>query len=131
MLPLSTAFIVCEAFGLEAAVDRRFREAPIFYIRCSRAASCSARRLVLLLHQQDSLFEVHVLRAGTAQGALLPLELVLMLVDHQSQARDGCRSPIRPDLQHAIGWVTADRDRNGLAIVYVVQSLFGAFGGGS
>ncbi len=32
ILPLSTAYTVCEAFGWEASVDRKFEEAPQFYI---------------------------------------------------------------------------------------------------
>ena len=31
ILPLSTAFTVCEGLGFEAGVNRRLREAPIFY----------------------------------------------------------------------------------------------------
>jgi NRAMP (natural resistance-associated macrophage protein)-like metal ion transporter len=31
ILPLSTAYTVCEALGFESGVNRRFREAPIFY----------------------------------------------------------------------------------------------------
>lgn len=31
VLPLSTAYTVCEAFGFESGVDKRFREAPIFF----------------------------------------------------------------------------------------------------
>src|SRR5574340_984551 len=31
ILPLSTAYTVCEGLGFEAGVNRRFREAPIFY----------------------------------------------------------------------------------------------------
>ncbi len=31
ILPLSTAYTVCEGLGFESGVDRRFREAPIFY----------------------------------------------------------------------------------------------------
>ncbi|MBS1834875.1 MAG: Nramp family divalent metal transporter [Acidobacteria bacterium] len=31
ILPLSTAYTVCEAFGFESGVNRTFREAPIFY----------------------------------------------------------------------------------------------------
>ena len=30
VLPLSTAFAVCEVFGFESGVDKTFREAPIF-----------------------------------------------------------------------------------------------------
>ncbi len=31
ILPLSTAYSVCEAMGFEAGVNKRFREAPVFY----------------------------------------------------------------------------------------------------
>ncbi len=31
ILPISTAYTVCEALGFESGVNRRFREAPIFY----------------------------------------------------------------------------------------------------
>ena len=31
ILPLSTAYTVCEGLGFESGVDKKFREAPIFY----------------------------------------------------------------------------------------------------
>ena len=31
MLPLSTAYYVCEGFGWETGIDKRFREAPQFF----------------------------------------------------------------------------------------------------
>jgi Mn2+/Fe2+ NRAMP family transporter len=31
ILPLSTAHVICEGLGFEAGIDRKFREAPIFY----------------------------------------------------------------------------------------------------
>ena len=31
ILPLSTAYTVCEGLGFESGVNKRFREAPIFY----------------------------------------------------------------------------------------------------
>jgi NRAMP (natural resistance-associated macrophage protein)-like metal ion transporter len=31
VLPLSTAFVICEAFGAERSVQRSFREAPLFF----------------------------------------------------------------------------------------------------
>ena len=30
-MPLSTAFVICEAFGWESGVDKRFRDAPAFF----------------------------------------------------------------------------------------------------
>ena len=31
VLPLSTSYLICEAFGFEASVDRRCGEAPVFF----------------------------------------------------------------------------------------------------
>ena len=31
IMPLSTAFVICEAFGWESGVGKRFRDAPIFF----------------------------------------------------------------------------------------------------
>ena len=31
ILPLSTAYFVCEAFGFEAGIDKDWEEAPVFY----------------------------------------------------------------------------------------------------
>src|SRR5664280_2293492 len=31
ILPVATAFYVCEAFGYEAGIDKKWREAPQFY----------------------------------------------------------------------------------------------------
>src|SRR5207237_4212811 len=31
ILPLSTAYAVCEGLGFESGVDKKFREAPVFY----------------------------------------------------------------------------------------------------
>ena len=31
MLPLSTAFVICEAFGAERSVQSSFRDAPLFF----------------------------------------------------------------------------------------------------
>jgi Mn2+/Fe2+ NRAMP family transporter len=30
MLPLSTAYVICESFGFERGISRSFREAPVF-----------------------------------------------------------------------------------------------------
>lgn len=119
VLPLSTAFIVCEAFGLEAAVDRRFREAPIFYILFAGGILLGAA-LVLALHQQDLL--KFTFYAQVAQGALLPLELVLMLIIINRKRVMGVFTNSRTF--NIIGWLTAAVIGT-LAIVYVVQSLFG------
>ena len=66
VLPLATAFIICEAFGLEAAVDRRWREAPVFYsaLRRRHRARCGTRAVAAV----GPALPVHVLRAGACRA---------------------------------------------------------------
>ena len=77
VLPLATAYIVCEAFGLEASLDRRFREAPIFYSLFGGAIVLGA--LLVVVVPYDSLLKL-IVYAQVLQGVLLPVELVLMLI---------------------------------------------------
>lgn len=76
ILPLSTAYYVCEAFGFERGVDHRFREAPIFYgfylalivIGAAIVVIPGAPLLGIIFYSQ------------VLNGALLPIVLVLMLL---------------------------------------------------
>lgn len=76
ILPLSTAYYVCEAFGFERGVDHRFREAPIFYslylaliiIGAGIVISPRAPLLAIIFYSQ------------VFNGVLLPIVLVLMLL---------------------------------------------------
>lgn len=119
VLPLATAFIICEAFGLEAAVDRRFREAPFFYGLFAGGIVLGAG-LVLLL-PSDKLFQF-TFYAQVMQGAVLPLELVLMLIIINRKRVMG--RYVNGPLVNVIAWATAVVI-GGLAILYVGQTLFG------
>jgi NRAMP (natural resistance-associated macrophage protein)-like metal ion transporter len=119
VLPLATAFIICEAFGLEAAVDRRLREAPFFYGLFAGGIILGAG-LVLLL-PGDQLFR-YTFYAQVMQGAVLPLELVLMLIIINRKRVMGAY--VNSRTVNVIAWATAIVI-GGLAIVYVLQSLFG------
>ena len=125
VLPLATAFIICEAFGLEAAVDRRWREAPFFYALFAGGIVLGAG-LVLLL-PADGLFQF-TFYAQVLQGAVLPLELVLMLIVINRKRVMGTHTNGRA--ANVIGWGTA-AIIGSLAILYVVQSFLGALGGKS
>jgi Mn2+/Fe2+ NRAMP family transporter len=76
ILPLSTAYVVCEAFGLESGVSRRFREAPAFF-GIFTAFIVMGAGIVLLPHR--SLVEV-MIASQTLNGILLPVILVVMLL---------------------------------------------------
>ena len=48
ILPLSTAYTVCEGLGLESGVDKHFREAPVFYWLYSLLIAGGAVTVLLL-----------------------------------------------------------------------------------
>ncbi len=76
ILPLSTAYYVCEAFGFESGVQNRFREAPIFYTLYLGMIVLGAGFVLLPnVPLVGIIFYSQVLN-----GALLPLVLVLMLL---------------------------------------------------
>ena len=120
VLPLSTAYIVCEAFGLEASLDRRFSEAPVFYSLFGGAIVLGAA--LVLLVPKDSLFRV-IIYAQVLQGVILPLELVLMLIIINRKRVMG--KYVNSPVLNVIAWATAIVI-GGLALVYVWQSVTGA-----
>jgi len=76
VLPLSTSYLICEAFGFEAALDRRFSEAPVFFSLFAIGLVIGA---ALVLLPNVPLVKLAI-ASQVVQGLLLPLELVLMLV---------------------------------------------------
>ncbi|MGB8267651.1 MAG: divalent metal cation transporter [Candidatus Velthaea sp.] len=117
ILPLATAYIVCEAFGFEAAIDRGFREAPVFYGLFGGGIILGSL-LVLIpgLPYISLIFYAQVL-----QGVVLPLELVLMLIIINRKRVMGAYTNSRA--VNAIAWTTAIVI-GALALLYAVQSLF-------
>ena len=76
VLPLSTSYLICEAFGFEAALDRHFSEAPVFFSLFAVGLLIGA---ALVLIPNVPLVRLSI-ASQLVQGLLLPLELVLMLV---------------------------------------------------
>jgi Mn2+/Fe2+ NRAMP family transporter len=75
ILPLSTAYAVCEAFGWESAVSRSWREAPIFFGIYTTFIVLGAAIILLPIR---SLIEA-MLASQTLNGVLLPVILIVML----------------------------------------------------
>jgi NRAMP (natural resistance-associated macrophage protein)-like metal ion transporter len=123
VLPLSTAYIVCEAFGLEASLDRRFREAPVFYALFAGAIVLGAG--LVLLVPKASLLKL-IFYAQVVQGVLLPFELVLMLRIINNPRVMGAY--VNGRFGNIVGWSTAVVI-GGLALVYVWQQLGPGAGG--
>jgi Mn2+/Fe2+ NRAMP family transporter len=76
ILPLSTAYYVCEAFGWESGIDRRREEAPQFYFLYTALIVLGAG---LVLNPGLPLLKLMLL-SQTANGVLLPFILVFMLL---------------------------------------------------
>jgi len=76
ILPLSTTYYVCEAFGWESGIDKRRDEAPQFYFLYAAMIVVGAG---LLLVPGLPLLKIMLL-SQTANGVLLPFILVYMLL---------------------------------------------------
>jgi NRAMP (natural resistance-associated macrophage protein)-like metal ion transporter len=76
ILPLATAYNVCEGLGFEAGIDKRFSEAPIFYWLYTLLIGGSAA-VVLIPHLPLLKFLIY---SQVANGVLLPFVLVYMLM---------------------------------------------------
>ena len=75
ILPLSTAYVVCEAFGWECGVDREIREAPVFFGIYATFIVLGAGFILLPI---KSLVQV-MLASQTLNGVLLPVILLVMI----------------------------------------------------
>ena len=76
ILPLSTAYYVCEAFGFESGVNRRFSEAPVFYGLYLALIVIGAGFVVI----PGAPLLATIFYSQVVNGALLPIVLVLMLL---------------------------------------------------
>ncbi len=77
ILPLSTAYTVCEGLGLESGVDKSFKEAPFFYWLYTLLIAGGA--LTVLLLPDSQLINVAIL-SQVLNGILLPVVIILMLL---------------------------------------------------
>jgi len=76
ILPISTAYVVCEGLGFESGLDKRFDEAPAFYWLYTALIVLGAG---VLLVPRFPLFRVMVL-SQVANGILLPFVLIFVLL---------------------------------------------------
>jgi Mn2+/Fe2+ NRAMP family transporter len=76
ILPLATAFFVCEAFGFEAGIDKKWDEAKEFYILYTGLLIVSA---LIILIPNAPLINIS-LWSQVVNGILLPVVLLSMMV---------------------------------------------------
>ena len=75
ILPLSTAYVICEAFGWESGVNRTWKEAPVFFGSYTAIIVIGAGIILLPI---KSLIDA-MIQSQTLNGVLLPVILVAML----------------------------------------------------
>jgi Mn2+/Fe2+ NRAMP family transporter len=75
ILPISTAYAVCEGMGLEAGLDKRFDEAPAFYWLYTALIVAGAG---VLLIPRFPLVRIMIL-SQVVNGVVLPFVLIFML----------------------------------------------------
>jgi len=76
ILPISTAYAVCEGLGFESGLDKKFHEAPVFYWLYTLLIVFGAG---VLLVPRLPLVYVSVL-SQVANGVVLPFVLIFMLL---------------------------------------------------
>lgn len=109
ILPLATSFYVCEAFGFEAGIDKKWEEAPEFYILYTSILTIAA---VIILLPHAPLIQIS-LWSQVLNGFFLPIVLLCMmfLVNKKKIMGEYVNSTVK----NVIGW--------GTVIILVALSL--------
>ncbi len=101
ILPLSTAFFICEGLGFEAGVDKRFDEAPVFYWLYTALIAVGAG---LILVPGAPLIRITVL-SQVANGIVLPYLLIFMLI--LVNRKDLMGNYTNSQWQNVVAWLTS------------------------
>jgi len=117
ILPVATAFYVCEAFGFEAGIDKKWKEAPQFYWLFTFIIIIGAAIILI----PNAPLIVITLWSQVANGLLLPVVLVCMILLVNNKEVMGEYTNKR--WQNVIGWGTI-AILIGLSITLLVSSFF-------
>ena len=101
ILPLSTAYTVCEGLGLESGVDKSFDEAPVFYWLYTLLIAGGAA-VVLVPNFPMVKF---VILSQVLNGILLPVVIILMLI--LINRKDLMGEHVNSRWFNAVAWLTA------------------------
>jgi len=102
ILPLSTAYTVCEGLGLESGVDKNFKEAPFFYWLYTLLIAGGA--IAVLILPDSKLISMAIL-SQVLNGILLPVVIVLMLI--LINRKDLMGEYVNSKLFNVIAWATS------------------------
>jgi Mn2+/Fe2+ NRAMP family transporter len=116
ILPLSTAYTVCEGLGFESGVNLRFREAPLFYWLYTLLIAVGAGAVLL---PGFSLVKM-ILASQVLNGLLLPFVLyfVLRLINKKRIMKEW----VNPPAYNLIAWLSV-----GIIIALAVALAFLSF----
>jgi NRAMP (natural resistance-associated macrophage protein)-like metal ion transporter len=114
ILPLATAFYVCEAFGFEAGIDKKLREAPKFYALFTAIILIGG---VIILIPGAPLITITIW-TQVFNGVLLPVVLICMMIMVNREAIMG--PYVNNGFQNFIGWSTS--------LVLIALTIFLALG---
>ncbi|HEY4087243.1 MAG TPA: divalent metal cation transporter [Bryobacteraceae bacterium] len=100
ILPLSTAYSVCEGLGFESGISKKWKEAPIFYWLYTILIAGSA----LLVITPGFNMVKNILLSQVLNGMLLPFILIFMilLVNRTGIMKEWVNSPF----YNAVAWAT-------------------------
>jgi len=101
VLPLSTAYVVCEGLGLESGVDKKFKEAPFFYWLYT-ILIVGGTAVVLIPNFPMVQFMIF---SQVLNGILLPIVIVFMLL--LINRKDLMGKHTNSHWFNAIAWLTA------------------------
>ena len=118
ILPLSTAFCVCQGLGLESGVNKRMHEAPAFYWLFTGLVFLGALAVMVLSEAKQ--IPIIVL-SQAANGILLPFVLIFML--RLSNREDLMGRYRNTRLFNAVAWITCVV-MIGLTLLMAVSALF-------
>lgn len=117
ILPLSTAYTICEALGWEGGVDHSWSEAPQFYTLYTASIALGA---LFVLIPGLSLIKV-MIYSQVVNGLLLPVVLVFMLI--LVNDRDLMGERVNGRVYNTFCW-TAVVGLTALSLVYVASSVW-------
>ncbi len=117
ILPIATSFYVCEAFGFEAGIDKKWKEAPEFYFLYTMIITIGT---IIILMPNAPLIGISIW-SQVLNGIFLPVVLVCMmlLVNNKKIMGEHVNKP----WNNVIGW-GADAILILLSLMLLVMPLF-------
>ena len=100
ILPLATAFYICEAFGFEAGINKKVKEAPAFYALFTAIIFCS---VVIILIPNAPLITITIW-TQVLNGVLLPVVLICMMLMVNNKSIMG--KHVNSKVGNIVGWST-------------------------